>query len=70
VNGEVMLKFLSEVSASFSINGHGGRIVNRLSNDEVRRDRYGPGSSLEFSLGTGAGKVEIETVNGEITLEN
>lgn len=69
VHGEIDVHFASNINAQFEVFTHaGGRIINDLSGDEVTSDRYGPGRSLEFSLGAGAGQVEIDSVNGEIRL--
>ncbi|RTE85728.1 MULTISPECIES: DUF4097 family beta strand repeat-containing protein [Gammaproteobacteria] len=70
VHGEIHVKFAQNLSAKFEINTHGGDIENRLTNDEVSRDRYGPGRSLEFTVGSGTGRVQLDSVNGEIVVRN
>jgi len=69
VGGSTKLAFQSDVSARFEIEAHaGGRIRNLLSSDEVRKAKYGPGRSLEFSHGGGDARVKVSTVHGRVTL--
>ncbi|RUO76896.1 hypothetical protein CWI84_11095 [Idiomarina tyrosinivorans] len=67
VSGEMTLNFVGEVNAAFDINANaGGDIQNMLSSDEPREAKYGPASSLEFSVGNGSASVDINTVSGDI----
>ncbi|WP_100657769.1 DUF4097 family beta strand repeat-containing protein [Alteromonas flava] len=69
VGGSVELTFQENVSARFDIEGHaGGRFVNRLTDDKMQKDKYGPRRWLEFSTGSGEAKVEVSTVNGRVEL--
>ncbi|MEH6711144.1 MAG: DUF4097 family beta strand repeat-containing protein [Paraglaciecola polaris] len=69
VGGEIALRFTQEVSALFDIRAHaGGKIVNRLTNDKVQKDKYGPSSWLSTSTGQGQGKVSVSTVNGRVSI--
>lgn len=70
VGGRVDLKFKNDVEARFEIEAHaGGRIVNNLTKDEVKKAKYGPARSLYFKTGNAKADVEIETVNGRIELD-
>ena len=70
VGGDADIKFNGTLSADFNIEAHsGGDIRNKLTKDKVKRDRYGPGETLEFKVGKGEAEIEIETVGGDITIE-
>jgi len=70
VGGSVVLYFQEEVSARFDIRGHaGGEIINKLSDDQVQKSKYGPSRWLEFSLNDGNGKVNVSTVSGRVRLD-
>ena len=69
VGGSIDLKFQSDVSARFDIQGHaGGRISNNLSDHEVQKAKYGPSRWLEFSLNGGDARVDVSTVSGRVRL--
>ena len=70
VGGSVALYFQEDVSARFDVRGHaGGKIVNKLSDHEVEKAKYGPTRWLEFSLNGGNGKVNVSTVSGRVRLD-
>lgn len=70
VSGDLTLKMAPTTSARFNLETNGGGdIENKLTGQKAEKAKYGPRRSLEFSLGEGAGRVEISTVSGEITLE-
>ena len=70
VGGSIELMFQKDVSARFDIQGHaGGRITNKLTDDEVQRAKYGPSRWLEFSVNGGSARVNISTVSGKIKLD-
>lgn len=69
VGGAIDMYFAQSVSARFDIQGHaGGRIVNKLSDHQPSKAKYGPRRSLEFSLNGGKAEVELSTVSGRIRL--
>ena len=71
VGGSITLNFQSDVSARFDIEAHaGGRIINNISTDEMKKAKYGPRRWLEFVHNGGDGQVDISTVSGRITLNN
>lgn len=70
VGGKIKLAMQENVSASFDIEAHaGGKIVNKISQDEVKKPKYGPSRWLKFSTGDAAAKVEVSTVSGKINIE-
>lgn len=69
VGGDADIRFVGDISAQFNIEAHsGGDIDNELTKDKVRKDEYGPGESLNFTVGSGKAEVEISTVNGDIRI--
>lgn len=71
VGGSIILNFQSDISARFDIEAHaGGRIINNISADEMKKAKYGPRRWLEFAHNGGGAQVDISTVSGRITLNN
>lgn len=70
VSGNVQLNLSKKASAKFEIESHaGGRIKNSLTNDKVKKPKYGPSSSLEFEMSGGKADIEIDTISGRINLK-
>lgn len=70
VSGSARLALSGNVGGSYRLSSHaGGRIKNRLSDDPVKKQKYGPGSSLKFRLGGGDAQVEMTSVSGNLTIE-
>lgn len=70
VSGDIELKLPATVNARFSLVANaGGSIKNKLSNDAVSKAKYGPGRTLNFTLGNGEGSVELKTVSGDLELD-
>ncbi|WP_417656932.1 DUF4097 family beta strand repeat-containing protein [Pseudidiomarina aestuarii] len=61
--GKTNFRLDAEASAS-------GDIVNRLTDDEPRRPKYGPGASLTMTVGNGSGNVKLNSVSGNIVIRN
>lgn len=69
VGGDIDLYLQSGVSARFDIQSHaGGSIRNSLSDDRMKKAKYGPRRWLEFSLNGGDASVDVSTVGGSVTL--
>lgn len=69
VSGHIELVFDPDVNARFSLRSNAGaRLVNRLSNDEPSRDRFGPSRRLDFTMGDGSGDVRLTSVSGRLEL--
>lgn len=69
VGGGIELYFQADVSARFDIQGHaGGRIINKLSDHQVKKAKYGPSRWLEFSLNGGSASVDVSTVSGRVKI--
>jgi len=70
VSGSIRLELDPDVDARFDVQSNvGRRIENRLTDDEAERARFGPGASLRFMTGSGAGSVDISTVSGGIRID-
>ena len=71
VSGEIDLSMQPDVSARFDVQAHaGGSIINRLTDHQVSKAKYGPGRWLEFDLQGGRAKVDLSTVSGRIVLDS
>mgnify|MGYP005989347075 CR=1 FL=1 len=69
VGGDANFNFVGEVSAQFDIETHaGGDIDNYLTKDKAREEKYGPGETLRFKMGSGKADIEMDTVSGDINL--
>lgn len=70
VSGDISLTFNGDVSAEFEIEAHaGGRIVNKLTSDKVKKHKYGPSRELEFEVNGGSARVELDTVSGTFVVK-
>jgi len=67
-SGGVVLDLPPGVSATFDVETYSGDIDNQLGPPAERTSEYGPGKSLEFTLGDGAARVEIESFSGQVTI--
>ncbi len=70
VSGDIMLTFVDMPDASFDLNGGpSGKINNALTQDKPEKQKYAPRSELVFQTGSGAAKVKMNTISGELTLK-
>jgi hypothetical protein len=68
VSGTVTLRIKPPVNADFDIESFSGDIENCFGQKARDTSKYTPGSELNFTLGNGGARVEIETLSGEISL--
>ena len=68
VNGDVDVALMGDVSAKFDVSTFNGRIRNCFGPEATRSSKYTPGWSLSFTAGEGDGRVDISTMNGEVSL--
>ena len=66
VSGDIHLYLPKTLSARVSAESFNGTL--RAPGAEIRKEGFGPGSSLEQSYGNGAGKIRIETFSGDAEL--
>lgn len=70
VGGRIKLSMPESVAAEFDVEAHaGGKIVNKITEDKVKKPKYGPSRWLRFSTGESSAKVEVSTVSGKVTLD-
>lgn len=68
-SGSITLRLPVDSSASFDVSTFSGSVDNDLGPAAQRIDRFGPGKSLEFSLGDGSAEVSVETFSGSVSLK-
>ena len=68
INGSVDVEFRGDISARFSISTFNGRIRNCFGPEPERTSKYTPGYDLDFTEGSGSGRVSINTLNGSLRL--
>lgn len=68
INGSVDIRFTGDVSARFDVETFNGDISNCFGPKAERTSKYAPGWELSFTEGGGDGSVNIETLNGGVTL--
>lgn len=69
VSSDIDLQLQKDVQARFKLGtSAGGKIVNTLSSDRPKKDKYGPSSKLKFSTGNGSAAVKASLVSGEIKI--
>jgi len=70
VSGSTDLNLSGEIGGDYRLNSHaGGRIRNALTDDAVKKQKYGPSRSARFSIAGGDAKVEITSVSGDISID-
>jgi DUF4097 and DUF4098 domain-containing protein YvlB len=67
-SGSIVLTLPAGTSASFDVTTFSGSVENELGPAAQRIDRFGPGKSLEFTLGEGSAQVVVETFSGSVSL--
>lgn len=66
VSGDVTLRMPRALSASVSAESFSGDLS--APGAKVRKEQYGPGSSLDTRYGAGAGQIRLQTFSGDVTL--
>lgn len=70
ISGNIEMKFTEKVSANFRLEANaGGDLVNKLTHDKAKHDKYGPSSRLYFQTGNGAASVRANTISGTIKMK-
>jgi DUF4097 and DUF4098 domain-containing protein YvlB len=68
VNGDLDVEFSGDVSARIEIETFNGSIRNCFGPEPERTSKYTPGLELSFTEGKGDGRVEMSTMNGDISI--
>ena len=72
VSGRVILDLPDSVDATFTLETFNGSIVSTIGGVERRPEkesRYSPGETLEFTMGSGSGSVDVSVFNGKCTVK-
>jgi len=67
VSGDIRLRVPKDLSARVSAQSFSGDL--KAPGAKVRKEEFGPGSSLDQRYGSGAGEIHLETFSGDATLE-
>lgn len=68
VSGDVQLEFAGVPDADFDLQAFSGDLHSCLGNAQPVREKYGPGSKLNFRSGKGGGRVRVDTKSGDISV--
>jgi DUF4097 and DUF4098 domain-containing protein YvlB len=68
VNGDLDIEFVGDISARVDIETFNGSIRNCFGPKPERTSKYTPGLELSFTEGDGDGRVEMSTMNGDISI--
>ena len=68
VNGNVELEFADKVSGRYDIDTFNGDIRNCYGPKAERTSKYTPGWELSFEEGDGGARVNVSTLNGDISI--
>jgi DUF4097 and DUF4098 domain-containing protein YvlB len=70
VSGDVTLHLCERRDVAFDLESFSGRIRDRVTGREPRRDGFGPGAELRFTEGDGTTRVEVNTMSGGIEIRD
>ena len=70
ISGDVRLDLAAPIGAEFDVSSFNGDIRNCFGPEPVRTSEYAPGRELRFREGSGAARVRIKTLNGDISVCN
>jgi DUF4097 and DUF4098 domain-containing protein YvlB len=68
VSGTIGLTMKPPVHAGFDVESFSGDIDNCFGQKARDKNRYGPGSELSFTQGSGGARVSIRSLSGDITI--
>jgi len=68
VSGEIKFTMKPPVNAEFDMESFSGDIDNCFGQKARDKSRYGPGSELSFTQGSGGARVSINSLSGDITI--
>ena len=66
VSGSIEFTMKPPVNAEFDIESFSGDIENCFGKEARDKNRYGPGSELSFTQGSGGARVSINSLSGDI----
>ncbi len=68
VNGSIELNVPADISARFEVETMMGNIDNEFGQEPRRESRWIPSQELNFTNGSGAAEIRIETLQGSVTI--
>ena len=68
INGDIDVEFSGDVSAKFEVDTFNGQIRNCFGPKAVKTSKYLHSVELVFTEGSGDGRVEISTMNGDVSI--
>ena len=68
VSGTIELTMKPPVNAEFDLESFSGDIENCFGKQARDKNRYGPGSELNFTQGSGGARVSINSLSGDIKI--
>jgi DUF4097 and DUF4098 domain-containing protein YvlB len=68
VSGEIKFTMKPPVNAEFDMESFSGDIESCFGKKARDKNRYGPGSELSFTEGSGGARVSINSLSGDITI--
>lgn len=68
VNGDMDIEFTGDISARIEIETFNGSIRNCFGPEPRRTSKYTPGLELSFTEGSGDGRIDVSTMNGDVSL--
>jgi len=66
VSGSIKIAVPENISAEFDLSSFSGSIRNRLSHHDVHKNKYGPGSDLQFVTGSGDVRISASSFSGSV----
>ncbi|MBA3239823.1 MAG: DUF4097 family beta strand repeat protein, partial [Acidobacteria bacterium] len=68
-SGDVVVRLPSSLDANVHLSTMSGKVVTNFPL-EVKERQYGPGSTAEGQLGSGARKLRISSASGDVSLNS
>jgi DUF4097 and DUF4098 domain-containing protein YvlB len=68
-SGKVEMRVPADLSADFSVETFSGEIRNDFGQSAIKSSEYGPGKELQFTLGSGSARIELNSFSGEVVIQ-
>jgi DUF4097 and DUF4098 domain-containing protein YvlB len=68
VSGDVQIEFTGVPDADFELAAFSGDLSSCLATAQPVKEKYGPGSKLNFRSGKGGGRVHVDTKSGDVSI--
>jgi DUF4097 and DUF4098 domain-containing protein YvlB len=67
-SGDAELMLPASLDARINVETHSGSITSDFGDDEVRREKYGPGAWFETEVGKGSASIDVTSFSGSVRL--